>query len=240
MPRRIVSSHVSGHSGRMRWQRCRRPASFKAVQFQHAVDPARPGGDLGRRDAEGGVQPIEVVRGDDQQHAVGPFDAVDAIQEAVEGEVAADLVLTPLEHGVDVLEQGDARDAGKHLLPLDLQLVVEEGRQVEDVDGQIEVLGDRTDQRRFASAGAAVQEPAAPPGDAAGLVPVLAPQPASDLFHHRLGLGAEGHLRQGVAVVHSACPKIARSSIAVSVALSGCCRWWPSTRNPAWSCRRGG
>ena len=165
----------------------------EAVEFQDAVDPAWPGGDLGRRDAEGGVQPIGMVRGNDQQHAVGSFDPVHAVQETVEGEVAADLVLPPLEHGVDVLKQGNAGDAGEHLLPFDLQLVVEEGCEVEDVDGQVEVLGDRTDQGRFARAGAAVQEPAAPPGDAAGLVPVLAPQPPPDLFHHRLGLGAEGH-----------------------------------------------
>ena len=209
-PRRMVSSHVSGHSGRMRWQSCRRPASSRP--WSSKTRSIRPGrveiwADGTPRAASSRSR---MVRGNDQQHAVGSFDPVHAVQETVEGEVAADLVLPPLEHGVDVLKQGNAGDAGEHLLPFDLQLVVEEGCEVEDVDGQVEVLGDRTDQGRFARAGAAVQEPAAPPGDAAGLVPVLAPQPPPDLFHHRLGLGAEGHLRQGVAVVHPACPKIAR------------------------------
>ena len=76
------------------------------------------------RCSKGQVQGLQAIGGNDEEYAAGPFNAVDAIQQAIEGQMATSNVLSPVEDGVYVLDQPDAGDVSLHFLPSLLQLVI--------------------------------------------------------------------------------------------------------------------
>src|SRR5690606_28834096 len=129
--------------------------------------------------AKRGIQHSDLVGRDEQQKPVDAFDAVDAVEQGVEGKL--DLVgngITAVEYSVDVFDQGDGRQIRPHLLPVIDQRVVETRGQLIDVNRKIEVFGDRTDEAGFATTWRAVEERAVLPRQSAVLEPVSIVDPS--------------------------------------------------------------
>jgi hypothetical protein len=79
--------------------------------------------------------------------------------------------------------------------------VVRHLRQVEDVDGHVQVLGEGAGQGRLAGAGRTEQQPAALPGDALVQVPAAVIAPQLDFLDQVLDPLREDEVVQGAAVV---------------------------------------
>ena len=95
-------------------------------------------------------------------------------------------------------------------MPSCLQFIVVKRGKMIDEYRQIEVFGDRTDERGLACAGRAIKKPAAPPRDASALVPIFACAPAFDFLDHRFGFRVQSELADCITMIHPTGAQIVR------------------------------
>ena len=98
-----------------------------------------------------------------------------------QGRLAVD-VFAPVEDRVKILEQGHARGVGLHILPRPLQVRVRHAAQRVDEQRHVQVLGNGTDEGRFAGAGRTVETPASLPGNGSLPVPFFQGMPGPNLL----------------------------------------------------------